>query len=94
MLVPPRLRRRSLGGQGGRCADTPATDEQPLHSWSLKCDEECDLEAGRCVSPPEIYLRNVGTLANGDPISLRITNETECVDRPRSAARRSILPIS
>jgi hypothetical protein len=70
------LVRSNLGNLGGRCYSRP--DASPPMAWSELCDEECDHANGRCSSPPEIYIRNVGSAPGGIRIDLRVTNETEC----------------
>ena len=55
------LVRSNLGGQGGRCVTAGLCDEMPSTPHANH----------------EIYIRNVGALAGGDTLDIRITNETE-----------------
>ena len=54
---------------GGRCNDV--TFESGFYPWSSVCDEQEGPS-----TPPEVYIRNIGTAPGGVPIDLRITNET------------------
>ena len=68
--------RSNLGGQGGRCRDASYADGTSA-TWQSMCEERCDLPAGVCASPAEVYIADIGTGPGDVCIDLRITNESE-----------------
>ena len=66
------LVRSNLGGQGGRC-DT----NSPVYDGEFASASQCVDGARTPSTPPEVYIRNVGTAPSGARIDLRITNESE-----------------